>query len=296
MTVGAVIVRWRGGDEVARCLRSLHAHGGTHLRSTVLVDSGSGDGGAERLAAEFHGVDVVALDENRSFAWACNRGVEHTSEPMLLVLNPDAELTAGALETLVEHLHHHPEAAGAVPLLIGADGRSQHAWQLRHLPGWIRLAAGLGGAPAFTGTAPSEPARVAQPAAAAWLVRRPVWQALDGFDTRYAPAWWEDVDFCARLEAGLGDPETPAREGFRLVPESRVVHMGGSSVGQLSDADFLTAYYTNLLRYAERHHERHLGAIKAGLRMSLLARGVLRPSRLAAYRTAMVSAGHSLRE
>ena len=41
MAVVAVVVRWRGGDEVRRCLRSLTDHGGPALHRVVLVDSGS---------------------------------------------------------------------------------------------------------------------------------------------------------------------------------------------------------------------------------------------------------------
>jgi len=149
VTVAAIVVRWRGGDEVDRCLRSLVDHGGSALRSIVLVDSGSADGGAAALASGFPHVDVLALDENRSFAWAADRGAERCTEPLLLLRNPDAELTPGSLDALVEFTRHHPEAAGAAPLLYGDDGHSQCRWQLRRLPGWTRLAVGLGGARAF---------------------------------------------------------------------------------------------------------------------------------------------------
>jgi len=289
VTVAAIVVRWRGGDEVDRCLRSLVDHGGEALRSVVLVDSGSGDDGADALASKFPQVDVLALDKNRSFAWAADRGAERCTDPLLLLLNPDAEMTPGGLDALVEFTQYHPEAAGAVPLLYGDDGRSQCRWQLRRLPDWVRLAVGLGGIRAFAAGPPADPAPVAQPAAAAWLVRRSVWDALDGLDPHYAPAWWEDVDFCARLTARLGKPGFPAREGFWVVPESRVRHTGGSSVQQLSTAQFLTAYYGNLLRYAERHHETRLGAIRAGLRISLLMRALARPAKRRAYRETSVS-------
>lgn len=296
MRVAAIVVRWRGGDEVARCLGSLAEHGGDRLTSVILVDSGSGDGGGEALARRFTDVELVALEHNRSFAVACHRGVEACNEPLLLLLNPDAELTPGALDVLVGFAARRPEVAGAVPLLVGPDGRSQHRWQLRRLPSWRRLAVGLGGAAAFSPSPPAGPAPVAQPAAAAWLVRRSAWQALDGFDPIFAPAWWEDVDFCTRLAGRLSDPAFPVREGFWVAPRSLFRHLGGVSAGQMAAGDFLDAYYGNLLRYAERHHAARLGIIRAGLKLSLLARAAARPSMRAAYRHAMPSLGHSLRE
>ncbi len=72
--IRAVVVRWRGGDEVRRCLLSLMELGGERLNRVVLVDSGSGDGGAEGLAAKFPDVEVIALTENHGFAHAADRG------------------------------------------------------------------------------------------------------------------------------------------------------------------------------------------------------------------------------
>jgi GT2 family glycosyltransferase len=287
-SVGAVVVRWRGGAEVERCLRSLEAHGGGSLAAIVLVDSGSGDEGAERLARLFPGVQVLALSDNLSFAWATNQGAAALVDcPLVLLLNPDTELTPGCLDHLVGFVEERPAAAGAVPLLANPDGSSQHLWQLRRLPSPWRLACGRAGPAQVPGPVPGVPLAAEQPAAAAWLVRRPVWEALDGLDTSFAPAWWEDVDFCARLAGRLGTPGFPASEGWWLVPEARVVHHGGSSVAHLGDAQFLTHFHRNLLGYARRHHPRAAGMIAAGVRASLLARALARPARRAAYLEAL---------
>jgi len=281
-----VVVRWRGGDEVARCLRALVDHGGPASGRVVLVDSGSGDGGAERLAAAFPAVRVLALPENRSFASAADQGVAAGDAPLALLLNPDTEVTAGAVDGLVAFVADRPGIAGAVPLLEGPDGRPQHRWQLRRLPTAWRLAGGRPGRSQL-GVAPVAPAPVEQPAAAAWLVRRSVWEALGGLDPAFAPAWWEDVDLCARLRQRLGTPGFPATEGFWLVPAARVLHLGGSSVSALGEGEFLAAFHRNLLRYARRHHPRAAGWIAAGLRVSLLARAVARPWRAAGYLAAL---------
>jgi GT2 family glycosyltransferase len=278
----AVVVRWRGGDEVDRCLRSLLDNGGPHLTGIVLVDSGSGDGGAERLAVEFPEVEVVALESNHSFAHAANTGVGPVSEDLVLLLNPDTEIEDGAVNRMIEALAELPDAAGAVPTLTDTDGSSQHRWQFRELPSAVRLATGRPGAPEFSAT-PTAVTAVTQPAAAAWMIRTRVWRALGGFDEVFRPAWWEDVDFCARLASRLGDEDFPADGGFFVVPQARVRHVGGSSVAFLGDEAFLEAYNRNLLRYAERHHPDRLGLIRVGLRWSLRVRVLLHPTRRRAY-------------
>lgn len=282
MKTGAVVVRWRGGDEVDRCLRSLLDHGGPNLGRIVLVDSGSGDGGADRLARAFPEVEVVALETNHSFAHAANRGAEHLDGDALLLLNPDTEATPGAVGTLIEALDEDPQIAGVVPLLTHPDGTLQDRWQLRRLPTAVRLATGRPGAPAFN-RSPVGGAPVEQPAAAAWLIRREVWRRLEGLDERYAPAWWEDVDFCARLQKAVADPSWPWSRGFVVTPGARLVHQGGSSVAALKPQDFLAAYFGNLMRYAVRHHRSLAAPIGLVLRASLIGRSAIRPSQRGAY-------------
>jgi len=285
-TIRAVVVRWRGGDEVRRCLRSLLDHGGPDLGRVVLVDSGSGDGGAEKLAAEFAEIEVIPLEENHGFAHAADRGAAEGDEPLLLLLNPDTVVIQGAIERLVALLGDRPRAAGAVPLLEDMDGASQHLWQLRHLPTTARLALGLPGR-SVSDTPPTAPIEVAQPAAAAWMVRRAVWEHLGGLDPTFGPAWWEDVDFCNRLGSRLADPEFPFDEGFIVQPAARLRHIGGTSISALGQAAFLEAYYRNLLHYAARHHPGRLGHIRRGLILSLAGRMLLRPSRRRVYRAAL---------
>ena len=290
--IQAVVVRWRGGDEVRRCLSSLLANAGPHLARVVLVDSGSGDGGAERIASEFPDIEVIAIADNRGFAYAADRGAGEGVEPLLLLLNPDIEVDVGAVDAMVDLLKDHPRAAGVVPLLEGFDDASQHRWQLRRLPRAARLACGLSGAPAFS-TPPQTPVAVPQPAAAAWLVRRTVWEVLGGLDPTFEPAWWEDVDFCARLHDRLGEPGFPADEGFVVEPAARLRHGGGSSVADLGREAFFTAYYTNLLRYTARHHPGRLGLIRKSLQFSLSARMFLRPDQKPALRAALNATAHN---
>ena len=102
------------------------------------------------------------------------------------------------------------------------------------------------------------PFDVEQPAAAALLVRRDVFEAVGGFDPAFAPAWFEDVDLCAKiLESGYR---------IRFVPAARASHVGGTTMRALPYDDYLPLYTRNLLRYLRRH---------AGLPSRAAARAVL---------------------
>src|SRR6185369_2480581 len=111
--------------------------------------------------------------------------------PILLILNPDDVPEPGALDRLLEGFAACPDAAGLAPRLLGPDGESQAAWQLRPLPSpWRLLLHALplmdpsGGA-----GEPAAGAAVEQPAAAALVLRREALAAVGGFDAGFYPAW-----------------------------------------------------------------------------------------------------------
>ena len=76
-------------------------------------------------------------------------------------------------------------------------------------------------------------------------VRRSLFERLGGFDTRYAPAYYEDVDLAFRLR----------EHGYRVLyqPAARVVHFEGATAGT-DTASGLKAYQVvNHQKFIERH-------------------------------------------
>ncbi len=91
------------------------------------------------------------------------------------------------------------------------------------------------------------PFEVEQAAAAALAVRKSAFRRIGGFDERYVPAWFEDVDLCARLLS----------EGKILYsPEACFRHRGGLSSRRLTYERFLAIYYRNALLYRRKHYRR----------------------------------------
>lgn len=263
--VDAVVVRWRSGPELDRCLDSLAQ---SAVASVTVVDSGSADGGVARLRDDHPKVKVVELADNVGFAAAAEIGIAACAGDLVLLLNPDTVVPPSTVSRLAADLADRPAAFGVVPLLVGPDGHPQHRWQLRHLPTPWRLATGRPGPPAFR-RPPVTPRPVPQPAAAAWLVRRSRWHALGGLDPSFRPAWWEDVDLCARLDRDTAGDQAA---GFWVVPDATIHHLGGSSVSALGQQLFWKTYYRNLLLYADRHHPDEAPRIRRLLRLSLSLR------------------------
>jgi GT2 family glycosyltransferase len=92
----------------------------------------------------------------------------------------------------------------------------------------------------------SAAAYVEQPAGAFLMFSRLAYEKVGGFDERFYPVWFEDVDFCARLkEAGYR---------VRYTPEAVANHTGGHSVGTLPMEIRQRYWYGSLLEYAAKHY------------------------------------------
>src|SRR5690606_10981686 len=87
----------------------------------IVVDNGSTDDSVSEVERQWPHVVVLALGRNAGFAAANNAGIQQASSPLVLLLNSDTLVPAGAIDGLVERL----EATGATaagPLLVDAAG------------------------------------------------------------------------------------------------------------------------------------------------------------------------------
>jgi GT2 family glycosyltransferase len=300
--VSILIVTWNSAPWIERCLRAIPAAAGARTWEAIVVDNASSDGTAALARGIGLGAArIVEAGVNRGFAGGINDAVAGASGRYLFLLNPDCEAEPGSIEALVEFLDQ-TGAAGAAPLLLGGDGEPQREFQLRRFPtlGSIlgevllldRLVPSTRSAHRYGEVDLARTRVIEQPAAAALMLRRAIVDAVGPFDERFAPAWFEDVDYCRRVHQAGGR--------LHLVPTARVVHAGGSSVETLGFGRFLEIWYRNLDRYTgkwlgERARRRVRMAVVAGmiLRIAAAAGGagtVPRREAIAAYRRVLAQA------
>ncbi len=272
MTTSVAIVNWNSGGRLKTCLESLLAT--TASPEIVVVDNASSDGSIDSAVSFRDRVHFIRNSVNRGFAAGINQGFQATEGAHVLVLNPDIRVMPGAVETLENFMTTHPRA-GAVGGYVNAK------YLPRRFPtaaALIRENLGLGRR--ALASVPSKEAReivpVDQPAAAALMVRRDAYDQLGGFDERFYPAWYEDVDFCRRLKGAGWE--------IYFAPHAEFQHEGGYSAGALGVEDFARAYYANQTRYARKH----LGpaavvAVRASIAAGMLGRMAARPWQARAY-------------
>lgn len=203
----------------AACLRSLAEHAGGIAFETIVVDDGSTDATAERLA-QIDGIRVHRNAQNLGFVGSCNAGATMARGEFIVFLNNDTVVTAGWLRALLDCFAQEPAVGLVGSKLVYPDGRLQEA-------GGIVFSDGSGWNYGRFDD-PADPRYNVRREAdycsgAAIMLPRALFDQLNGFDTRYAPAYYEDTDLAfAVREAG---------KKVMVEPRSCVVHFEGVTAG-----------------------------------------------------------------
>jgi GT2 family glycosyltransferase len=209
----SVIVLLDGAVEMAeRCLGALAAHGEEVATETVVVLNDP-DPELERFARRStRGARLVLCRANAGPGVGWNLGAAAARAPRLATLHEDSEPEPGWLPPLLEAMEGH--RAGAVgSRLLNGDGSVQNC-------GWVLFADAavqpLCDANAAATVAATEPTPADMLSGAAMLVDREAVRAAGGWDERFHPAVFVDIDVSTALW-NLGRP-------VLSVPASRVRH------------------------------------------------------------------------
>lgn len=215
--VSVLLVLFNRAELTLKCLESLARCRGVALE-VIVVDNGSTDRTRE-LLERVRGVRCLFNAENTGFVRAANQAAGEATGELLLFLNNDAEVFPSSIRSAVETLSRSPDAGAAGGRVIGLDGKLQEAgsivWRGATTQGYGRGDSPRSGAYRF-------PREVDYCSGVFLLTRREVFRELGGFDLRFAPAYYEEADYCFRLR----------RRGWRVVydPDAVVVHFGSASL------------------------------------------------------------------
>lgn len=255
-SLAIVVVNWNTGGYLARCLaavaQAVRAFPGPS--EVVCVDNASSDGSFAAVTTSPVPVRAVARSANGGFARACNEGAAVVAADYLLFLNPDTEIAPDALARTVAFLAAPGNAgvgicgiqlvdeAGApalshspFPTLRGFLARALGLHKVR-----VRDAARTAAVPPAGGERAQE---VDQVIGAFFLIRRSLFVALGGFDTRFF-VYFEEVDLALRAH----------RAGWRSVclPDVHALHAGGGATRRVK-ATRLFYSLRSRLQFAFKH-------------------------------------------
>lgn len=229
-----------------------------------VMDAESTDGSVEALQGQRGAIHIVPVP-NIGFAAANNRGIESTSSPFVLLLNPDAVLCPGALNALLATAEANPRAGIVGPLVLNADssvqansfGRFPSLATALGLRLW-RIAQRLRGNLNLSPKAPTFTTPVDWVTGAAMLVRRAAVDDVGPMDEGFF-LYYEDTDWCHRMR--------DHRWEVLVEPRAHVVHhLGGSAAPK---GTVILAYRTSFYRYCSLYG---LWGLKSFSRLGLSVR------------------------
>jgi GT2 family glycosyltransferase len=235
----AIVINYNGASYLDACLRALE-RATPRPAEIVVVDNASTDDSLQELHA-FPRVNVLAQPRNLGFAGGANVGLATVETDYAVLLNPDVEVAADFGVALQAVFDADARLGAAGPLLLYPDGATvQHAGGAVDRPALTTRHRGYG---STTLDAWQQAADVDFVTGGAMALRLAAVRAVGGFDERFSPVYYEDVDLCVRLrDAGWA---------VRYVPTLRALHHEGVTLER--SADYFHYLHANRLRFALKH-------------------------------------------
>ncbi len=244
--VAVIILNWNGAALLRRYLPSVVANTPSALADVIVADNGSSDNSLEVLRDEFPSVGVIALDKNYGFAEGYNRAIDQVEHPVTVLLNSDVRTPEHWLEPLVEYLNEHDDVGALQPKLLhdrddgrevfeyaGAAGGYLDKHGYPYCRGRIFEAIEDDNGQ-YDDITPS----ILWASGACLVVRTELYRRAGGLDSDFF-AHMEEIDLCWRIHL-LG-------YDIRMVPQSRVYHLGGASLPQGNPRKTYLNFRNNLL-------------------------------------------------
>lgn len=241
-TVSAVVVSYHTGPRLKECLYALA--GDRAVSEIVLVDNGNPKSTTTWLrsfATAREKVTLISGHGNIGFGAGVNLGISAAKGSEILVINPDAVLRRGSVESLQSVAMPLEE-----PWIVGGRifdlyGREERGPRRRELTLW-RAATSMLGCNTWTlenTDAPTEPVSMPVISGAFFLTSKLSMDGLDGFDEQYF-LHVEDVDLCRRCREAGGQ--------VMYDPNAGALHYGSTSAVSSAEvnrhkAESLTRYF-----------------------------------------------------
>ena len=272
--IAFIVVTYTSGDTLDDFIASVPAST-TRPYRIYLSDNGSTDGAPEAAVTRWPNVTLVLNNANLGYGRGVNRAaaILPDSVEWIAVCNPDSRLEPGSMDTLIELGIGDPQIGSLGPQIVGEDGEVYPS--ARRLPS---LRSGVGHA-LFALPWPSNPwthsyhspgrERTDGTFVAGWLsgacvlVRRDAFRQIGGFDEDFF-MYFEDVDLGLRLRK--------SHWVNVYAPQSRVVHIGGTSTRKQA-ATMIRAHHASAYLYlAKTHPGWYLAPVRWVLYWGLAAR------------------------
>jgi len=274
MRLSIAIVNWNTTDLLAGLIGSIQRHAPPFDYEIIVVDNASDDFDERALGEGFPGVRLIVNPDNAGYARGNNQAFQAATGDYVLLLNPDTQVTEGAVEALVDFMDSHPDAGAAGAKLVRPDGSIDRSVRSFPYPGpiaWEFL--GLSrlfprsrvfGAYRMTCFRYDRVSEVDQPMGSCLIILRKALDDIGLFDEQF-PIFFNEVDWLFRA----------SQEGYKayFVPNAVVIHEGGAGTKQAGRRRMIRESHDSLLRFYRKHFRKRLPLPVYGFTVACIALG-----------------------
>ena len=242
--VSIVICAYNKSDYTLKCLSAVCESLKFNMTQVevILVDDCSTDN-TQEIFANVRGLNYLRNENNLGFLKSANRGALAAQGQYVLFLNNDTLPIGNWLDPLVDRMKTHTKIGAVGSKLLNDDGSVQEA-------GGIIFADGSGWnyGRGWDATDPriNYARSVDYCSGAALLVKADLLKEIGGFDTSFAPAYYEDTDLCFQIrELGYS---------VWYEPNSVIIHYEGVSHGKDTSSGIKSVQEINRGKFQSKWH------------------------------------------
>lgn len=235
--VSVVIVNYNGIEHLRKCVTSL-LNSEYPFYEIIIVDNGSTDGSVSRIKKEFeeyqNKIVILDLPKNLGFAIGNRIGANKAVGDYILFLNNDTKIEPSSFGELVNVMDKDSSIGVAQAKLLLMDkpdifdsaGATMNVLGDSRSRGVLEKDAGQY----------DQMDEISYAKGAAMIVRKKIWDNLDGFDPLFF-VYSEESDFCWRVWLS----------GYRVVfaPSSKVYHVGSGTTTKFKPSYLMFQQYRN---------------------------------------------------
>lgn len=256
MLLSIIVVNYKNRLHLSECLNSVFSAYLERISLEVIVVNNDAEDALEDVHKKFSEITIVHNGRNIGFGRAVNRGAATARGEVLLFLNPDTRIEAGALEKVLDEFHTGDRVGIIGSGLITEENKPQpwSAGEEFSLTSVIQNNLGIIKSKKIWEE--REKRSVHWVSGAAMFVKRELFARLGGFDEQFF-MYFEDIDLCRR-----------ARELNQKViyfPGFEVRHVCGGSA--LEEKERKKIYYQSQDYYFQKHYGQNKAALLKFLRM-----------------------------
>ena len=271
LDLSIIIVNWNAQDLLRKCLDHVQTTVQTTSYEIIVIDNGSTDGSQALLKAGFPDVKLIENAENAGFARANNQGMQIAAGRYFLLLNSDAFVEAGTIDTMIQFMDDHPEAGMSACQLLYEDRSLQpSAYAYPTLKTELYTTLQLNrffpknrefGKQAMTYWDFNDTRPVDAVMGAFMLVRREVVDQVGMMDESYF-MYSEEIDWCYRIQ----------QQGWQILynPAVQTVHLWGGTSKQIRTEMFLELYRSKV-----KYFRKNYGLVSANVLKLIIGFGCL---------------------